>query len=975
MSAGSKILTVSKVDLEREIAKRKKVEKTLEANLSAIDRLQKLGALFVHRGNLNSILTETLDAALATSKADFGDIQLLDPQSKELFIEVQHGFPDWWLDYWNKVLGGRGTCSAALRQRKHIIVENVEQSPIFVGTSGLAIHLKAGVRAVQSTPMVSTSGKLVGMFSTHYKTPHRPDDHTLELLDMLAKYAADILERVQMEEGALKVNEEKYAQLLQYAPTAIFEIDYNGPRFKSVNDAMCRLTGYSREELLLMNPVALLVPESRERFQDRIRSGLAGEKIDESVEYKSITKSGKELWVILNVKPTYKDGTLEGALVIGHDITERKRMEKEFISLAKFPSENPHAVLRIDKEGLILYANPESQKLPAPINMTPGQRVSESWRQHVKRALSAKENLDLLETINNRSFLFTVTPILTEGYVNVYGTEITDRLKAEESARLKNMIQVSTNRIFQEALSSRSEFELGQACLDVVRELTGSKFGFIDEFDGEELRSIAISNPGWDKCKELDVLGHHQFIVHGPIHGIYGRVIIDGKGLFTNDPASHPDSIELPPDHPPLNSFLCVPLKNQGRTIGIIAGANREGGYSQAELEALEALAPAVVEAFLRKRTESALLESEQRLSKTQEIAHLGSWELDLATNHLYWSDEVYRIFGLEPQEFGATYEAFLDAIHPDDRAAVDAAYSASLRKGRETYEIDHRVVKKSTGELRVVQQKCDHIRDSFGRVVRSVGMVLDITERVRAEEQLREAERFAAIGRTAAMVGHDLRNPLQAIVGNIDLAQEQLDRINCPPKEKRELKESLREVKSTTFYMDKIVSDLQDYARPVKPSLVRTDLGMLIKETLSTCSIPQSVSVAIGIPNNFPIVNLDSSIIRRVLTNLITNSVQAMPDGGELTINAFRKENPQAIVITVEDTGVGIRPADRGRIFTPLFTTKSKGQGFGLPVCKRLIEGHGGTISFTSQVGKGTKFTIRLPILKEGNSRLQNND
>ncbi|MBI5409562.1 MAG: PAS domain S-box protein [Nitrospirae bacterium] len=135
-----------------------------------------------------------------------------------------------------------------------------------------------------------------------------------------------------------------------------------------------------------------------------------------------------------------------------------------------------------------------------------------------------------------------------------------------------------------------------------------------------------------------------------------------------------------------------------------------------------------------------ASLSAEDRLKKSQEIAHLGSWELDVVNNILTWSDEVYRIFGLQPREFGATYEAFLEAVHPDDRAAVDAAYSGSLRKGRDTYEIEHRVVRKSSGEIRYVHEKCEHVRDAAGRIIRSVGMVHDITGRKKAEEELRNA-------------------------------------------------------------------------------------------------------------------------------------------------------------------------------------------------------------------------------------------
>ncbi len=139
-----------------------------------------------------------------------------------------------------------------------------------------------------------------------------------------------------------------------------------------------------------------------------------------------------------------------------------------------------------------------------------------------------------------------------------------------------------------------------------------------------------------------------------------------------------------------------------------------------------------------RKKVEITLQENQELLNRSQEIAHLGSWELNLESNKLTWSDEVYRIFGLEPQEFGATYEAFLEAVHPDDRAAVDAAYTGSLKEGRDCYEIEHRVVRKSSGEVRYVHERCEHITDESGKIIASIGMVHDITDRKKAEDQLR---------------------------------------------------------------------------------------------------------------------------------------------------------------------------------------------------------------------------------------------
>ncbi len=143
-----------------------------------------------------------------------------------------------------------------------------------------------------------------------------------------------------------------------------------------------------------------------------------------------------------------------------------------------------------------------------------------------------------------------------------------------------------------------------------------------------------------------------------------------------------------------------------------------------------------------RKRIEAELQRSEEHLKKAQEIAHLGSWELDLATNRLTWSDEVYRIFGLKPQQHSASYEAFLSRVHPDDRRLVDEAYAASLRENRDAFEIEHRVLG-SDGEIRYVHEKCEHRRDTSGTIVGSAGMVHDITERRCAEEAQRWLTNF----------------------------------------------------------------------------------------------------------------------------------------------------------------------------------------------------------------------------------------
>jgi signal transduction histidine kinase len=161
--------------------------------------------------------------------------------------------------------------------------------------------------------------------------------------------------------------------------------------------------------------------------------------------------------------------------------------------------------------------------------------------------------------------------------------------------------------------------------------------------------------------------------------------------------------------------------------------------------------------------------------------------------------------------------------------------------------------------------------------------------------------------------------------------------------------------------YMDKIVSDLQDYARPMKPELVETRLPELLDETLRAIAVPESVKISVQFEEGTQKVFADPALLRRAFTNLITNAFQAMPKGGRLAISASRSRD--GLSIRFRDNGAGIPREDMDKLFTPLFTTKAKGQGFGLAVSKRLVEAHGGTISVESEVGKGSEFTISLPV------------
>ncbi|MCL4430305.1 MAG: ATP-binding protein [Chloroflexi bacterium] len=221
--------------------------------------------------------------------------------------------------------------------------------------------------------------------------------------------------------------------------------------------------------------------------------------------------------------------------------------------------------------------------------------------------------------------------------------------------------------------------------------------------------------------------------------------------------------------------------------------------------------------------------------------------------------------------------------------------------------------------------------------------------------EKLKNAERFAAIGATAGMVGHDLRNPLTGISNasyylNKKYSQ-QLD---------QQGREMLQVIQNNVEYSNKIVGDLLDYSGNINlDSLTKTNPKLMVADSLAMITFPSNIELS-DFSEDTPEINVDAVKIKRVLINIIKNAVDAMPQGGKLKISSERAASKVRISFT--DTGLGISEEDQKKLFQPLFTTKAKGMGFGLAICQRIVEAHKGRIVVESAVGRGATFTVELP-------------
>lgn len=228
---------------------------------------------------------------------------------------------------------------------------------------------------------------------------------------------------------------------------------------------------------------------------------------------------------------------------------------------------------------------------------------------------------------------------------------------------------------------------------------------------------------------------------------------------------------------------------------------------------------------------------------------------------------------------------------------------------------------------------------------------------------QVLRSENLAAIGKTAAMVGHDIRNPLQSMIGELYLMTSEVTSLS-DGAEKRNLQESILSLNQNLAYINKIVADLQDFAKTPTIAIEEVKIDKVFQDVLSSAALPKEVVASILVDKDFPKLKLDSAALKRILANLVSNAVQAMPSGGKILVSAFYQQNKT--LITVEDTGEGIPEEVKGKIFAPMFTTKAKGQGFGLAVVKKITEAMGGTVTFESEKGKGTKFILTFPIVSQ---------
>ncbi|CAX22677.1 putative sensory histidine kinase, putative methyltransferase, putative sensory_box: PAS domain S-box domain [Methylorubrum extorquens DM4] len=315
-----------------------------------------------------------------------------------------------------------------------------------------------------------------------------------------------------------------------------------------------------------------------------------------------------------------------------------------------------------------------------------------------------------------------------------------ERGRAEADIRRKNAVLEGINRIFREALTAPTEEELGRVCLAVAEDVTQSAFSFMGEVDHENDRfdELSISDRGWQHfAMENSAFSKGVGPKGLKIHGLYGRVLRDGKSLIANDPGSHPDRIGTPAGHPSLQAFLGVPLKRNGQTIGMIGLGNRAGGYRSEDLEAAEALAPAILQALLSKRTADTLRESEERFRTLAELVPSLLWNCDPEGKVIVVNQQWGAYTGQTQDE--VQNGGWLATIPTDEREETKRIFTEAFTTGRPV-ERQQRI-RRRDGPFRWFLIRHAPARDAEGRITRWIGAATDIHDQHIAAQSLRAEE------------------------------------------------------------------------------------------------------------------------------------------------------------------------------------------------------------------------------------------
>jgi PAS domain S-box-containing protein len=810
-------------------------------------------------------------------------------------------------------------------------------------------------------------------------------------------------------------------EIVSASPHAIALLGTDGLVLE-VNPATERLLGRGRREILGKPCEPFTHPDDHELELPLLDAVLRGASDGYTIEKRYLRSGGQPVWARLHLRLIRDDrGEPLRLLALIEDISEQRRLDEEqkrltpeliehrdslqrALTAAEQADEQVRTILEcitdgfvaIDRDWHYSYVNKRAGELFGrdPDELL-GKHIWEEFPEGVgqpfyeayQKAMADRTTIFLEAYYEPWDRWFENRIYGSRTGIAVYFTDVSDRKRIEEVERRRRE-RTDALREANDALtrSLRLEEVLGVLLDSVALFVPYTSAGVLLRDDQSRLTiGASRGHEQRDGAVSRSLPGLHR-------HPVLRRVLEDGRTVVVADTErEHRGDPLLAPGR--VRSWLGVPLRAGGQVIGLCALESSQPAAFQADdvewAEALTLQAAAAIEnARLHDQLQRRATELEQRvaeLAESQRVAHIGSFVWDIAEDRITWSDELYRIYGLEPDAFTATFETFVERLHPDDRERVVATIQRTLAQG-EPWSMQERIVR-PTGEVRHLSTWGEVERDEEGRPTRLLGICDDVTELVLQRKQLErhaaeleqrvaertkelrlameEAERAnSAKSEFLAGISHELRTPMNAILGFAQLLE--LDELEG------EQADNVRQILGAGRHLLELITELLDIARiesgEVALSLEAVSLeGLLVEATDLTRPLAEELGVTVAIegePGGY--VFADRQRALQVLLNLLANGVKYNRRGGTVTV-ACTSAGSGPVAIAVSDTGDGIAPEDLDRLFVPferlgLEAGAIEGAGLGLTLAQRLVDAMGGTLSVASAVGVGSTFTVELP-------------
>ncbi len=770
-------------------------------------------------------------------------------------------------------------------------------------------------------------------------------------------------------EVALRESEERFRTLVANTPGTVYRSEVRHP-FKDsfLSEGTLALTGYTAAQFMQSGGPAfgdLTLPEDQAMVLAAVEAAIAGSGTF-GVRYRLRHREGSIRWVHDQGRVHFgDDGTplwLDGLVV---DVTDRAQAEE-----ALRTSEARYRTIVGSVPGAVFLCEP----------------------QHPWKSLFMSGGVEGLTGYPASSFsgaggaLFT-SITLTDDIPRL--TEATEAAIARgELWRLRYRIRHadgSTRWVYEEGQASYgpegTPIFLGGVILDITDRMVAEEWLRESE---ERFRTLVANIPGTVYRSEVEYPYRDIFLSDGmlALSGYPAEDFLRPGGITIGD-------LMLEADRPlvaeavdaAVRARLPFEIRYRFRHAnGEIRWVKEQGQAAYGPDGTAQWLDGVMLDITVEREADAALRRSEARLLEAQHIANMGSWELDLRTEALYWSDEIFRIFELDVRQFGATYQAFLAAIHPDDREEVNRAFTASVQQ-RLPYDIVHRLLMRD-GRIKYVHERGETQYAEDGTPIRSAGTVQEITDRRLAEQsrqalevQLRQAQKMEAIGTLAGGIAHDFNNILAAVIGNAELLAQDLAGNDAG-------REGIEAILLASRRARDLVQQILTFSRLREQERRLIPLEPVILEALKLlrATLPATVEIRTAMTDEDHLVLADATQIHQTVINLCTNGAHAMRvHGGILDLSyqpvRIGEAEPQYSTLlpglymrlSVRDTGHGMDRPTVERVFDPFFTTKGPGEGtgLGLAVVHGIMQSHDGAVTVGSEPGVGTIFSLYFPAVE----------